>query len=244
VHFRFNGPTPEALVMGRERIYFEHFWNNFAADKTRSIPEADRRAYATAYARPGRMRAGWAYFVSFQQAAHDFARLSQTKLTMPVLSIGGEKSNGDALGKQVKLVATNASSVVLPNTGHWIMEERPQETTDALIRFLNAPPTTASSSPASSVLPQMRLTPAEVRANLTSSTQVGSSGLPGVSTTVLFGKRISPEVLFLCSYINDSIGLVKAMNATGLSAKCAGGAMIDPQNGVVKTELGALSTVS
>src|SRR6202040_1874707 len=37
-HFRFNGPTPEKLVEGRERIYFEHFWNDFAADKTRSIP--------------------------------------------------------------------------------------------------------------------------------------------------------------------------------------------------------------
>src|ERR1700719_2780195 len=43
-HFRFNGATPEALVQGRERTYFEHFWNNFAADKTRSIPEADRKA--------------------------------------------------------------------------------------------------------------------------------------------------------------------------------------------------------
>jgi len=42
-HFRFNGPTPEQLVQGRERIYFEHFWNNFAADKTRSIPEAERK---------------------------------------------------------------------------------------------------------------------------------------------------------------------------------------------------------
>jgi hypothetical protein len=78
----------------------------------------------------------WAYFVSFQQAAKDFAQFSQTKLTMPVLSIGGEKANG--LGKQVKLVATNASSVVLPDTGHWIMEERPKETTDALTRFLGA----------------------------------------------------------------------------------------------------------
>ena len=82
-HFRFNGPTPEALVEGRERIYFDHFWNDFAADKTKSIPEADREAYMTAYARPGRMRAGWAYFVSFQQAAKDFARLSQTKLRCP-----------------------------------------------------------------------------------------------------------------------------------------------------------------
>ena len=103
-HFRFNGPTPEALVQGRERTYFEHFWNDFAADKTHSIPEADRIAYAAAYARPGRMRAGWAYFVSFQQAAKDFAELSQTKLTMPVLAIGGEKANGALLGQQMKIV--------------------------------------------------------------------------------------------------------------------------------------------
>src|SRR5207245_9573324 len=107
-HFRFHGPTPEALVQGRERTYFEHFWNDFAADKTRSIPEADRSAYAAAYARPGRMRAGWAYFVSFQKAARDFALLAETKLTMPVLAIGGEKANGEALGEQVKLVASDA----------------------------------------------------------------------------------------------------------------------------------------
>src|SRR3954463_13870623 len=139
-HFRFNGPTPEAIVRGRERTYFEHFWNDFAADKTRSLPEADRQAYTAAYARPGRMRAGWAYFVSFQQAATDFARLAQTKLTMPVLSIGGDKANGDALGAQVKLVASNTSSVTLRNTGHWVMEERPDEATDALLHFLDARP--------------------------------------------------------------------------------------------------------
>jgi pimeloyl-ACP methyl ester carboxylesterase len=43
-HFRFNGPTPEALVRGRERTYFEHFWNDFASNKAQSIPEADRIA--------------------------------------------------------------------------------------------------------------------------------------------------------------------------------------------------------
>lgn len=138
-HFRFNGPTPEALVQGRERIYFEHFWNDFAAEKTRSIPEADRLAYAAAYARPGRMRAGWAYFVSFQQAAKDFAQLSQTKLTMPVLVIGGEKANGDVLARQMKLVASDVTVVVLKDTGHWVLEERPKETTDALVKFLSHP---------------------------------------------------------------------------------------------------------
>jgi len=135
-HFRFNGPTPEALVRGRERTYFEHFWNDFAADKTHSLPEADRAAYAAAYARPGRMHAGWAYFVSFQQAAKDFAELSRTKLTMPVLAIGGEKANGTVLGLQMKIVATDAAMVVLKDTGHWVLEERPKETTDALMRFL------------------------------------------------------------------------------------------------------------
>src|ERR1700689_889092 len=135
-HFRFNGPTPEALVQGRERTYFDYFWNDFAADKTHSIPEADRQAYAAAYARPGRMHAGWAYFVSFLQAARDFAQLSQTKLTMPVLAIGGEKANGEVLGQQAKLVATDVTVIVLKNTGHWLMEEQPKETTEALQRFL------------------------------------------------------------------------------------------------------------
>ncbi len=135
-HFRFNGPTPEALVQGRERIYFEYFWNSFAADKTRSIPEADREVYAAAYARPGRMRAGWAYFVSFQQAAKDFAEFSQTRLTMPVLALGGEKSLGEFLGQQMKLVASDVTVVVLKDAGHWVLEERPKDTTEALEKFL------------------------------------------------------------------------------------------------------------
>jgi pimeloyl-ACP methyl ester carboxylesterase len=135
-HFRFNGPTPEELVKGRERIYFEHFWNNFAADKTQSIPEADRKAYTVAYSAPGRMRAGWAYFVSFMQAAKDFAELAHTQLTMPVLAIGGEKSLGDVLGQQMKLVASDATVVVWKDTGHWVLEERLKETTEALVKFL------------------------------------------------------------------------------------------------------------
>jgi len=135
-HFRFYGATPEALVQGRERIFFEHFWNDFAADKTRSIPESDRRAYTHAYARPGRMAAGFAYFASFPKTAADFAELSKTQLSFPVLSIGGDKANGAALAAQAKLVASDVTVVVLKDTGHWILEERPDETIAALARFL------------------------------------------------------------------------------------------------------------
>src|SRR5213082_4123518 len=135
-HFRFNGEYPEQLVQGRERTYFEYFWNVFAADKTHSIPEAERKAYTEAYSKPGRMRAAWAYFASWPQLAKDFAQLSQTKLTMPVLSIGGEKSLGNELTAQMKLVANDVTIVVLKDTGHWISEERPKETTEALMNFL------------------------------------------------------------------------------------------------------------
>ncbi len=135
-HFRFNGPKPEALVKGREDIYFSYFWDDLAADKNRSLPPDDRAAYIAAYSRPGRMHAAWEYFVSWPQTAKDFAQLAQTRLTMPVLSIGGEKSLGNELAQQMKLVATNVTVVVLPGTGHWILEERPEDTMDALVKFL------------------------------------------------------------------------------------------------------------
>ena len=135
-HFRFNGPTAEALVKGRENIYFAYFWDDLAADKNRSLPKADRKAYIAAYSRPNRMRASWEYFVSWDQAANDFAEMSQTKLTMPVLSIGGDKSLGEALGAQMKLVAENVTVVIVKNSGHWILEEQPKQTTEALVSFL------------------------------------------------------------------------------------------------------------
>jgi pimeloyl-ACP methyl ester carboxylesterase len=135
-HFRFNGSTPEALVKGRENIYFAYFWNDLAADKNHSIPESDRKAYLAAYSGPGRMRASWQYFVSWPQTAKDFEQMSKTKLAMPVLSIGGDKSLGMALGEQMKLVASNVQVVIVKDAGHWILEEQPKQTTEAIVKFL------------------------------------------------------------------------------------------------------------
>jgi pimeloyl-ACP methyl ester carboxylesterase len=135
-HFRFNGPTPEALVQGREAIYFAYFWNDLAADKTHSLPAEDRGAYVAAYSRPGRMHAGWAYFAAWPDTAKNFAELAQTQLTMPVLSIAGEKASAAILGPQMKRVATNVTVIELKGSGHWLMEERPKETMEALVEFL------------------------------------------------------------------------------------------------------------
>src|SRR5207253_1458660 len=99
-HFHFYGETPLALVTGRERIYFEHFWNDFAADRTRSVPEGDRRIYTDAYARPGGMRAGFEIFRAFERDAQDFARFARTPLPMPMLVLTGQKASGDFLIEQ------------------------------------------------------------------------------------------------------------------------------------------------
>jgi pimeloyl-ACP methyl ester carboxylesterase len=75
-------------------------------------------------------------FCSWPQTAKDLAQMAQTMLTMPVLSIGGDKSLGKPLAKQMKLVATDVTVVIVKNSGHWILEEQPKQTTDALLNFL------------------------------------------------------------------------------------------------------------
>jgi len=135
-HFHFYGEVPLALVAGRERTYLEHFWNDFAADRKRSVPEADRRLYAKAYAQPGAMRAGFEYFRSFERDAADFAQLGQTKLTMPMLVLSGEKAGGPFLIEQAKLVASDVRGQVIAGSGHWLMEEAPKTVIPALLDFL------------------------------------------------------------------------------------------------------------
>jgi pimeloyl-ACP methyl ester carboxylesterase len=136
-HFYFYGDTPLALVKGRERIYFEHFWNDFSADRSKSIKEADRKLYTAAYAQPGGMRAGFSYFSDFDRDAADFGPMSQTKLTMPVLTIAGEKSAGAFLGTQAQLYATNVQSIIVKGSGHWLIDEAPEQVVPALVQFIN-----------------------------------------------------------------------------------------------------------
>jgi pimeloyl-ACP methyl ester carboxylesterase len=136
-HFHFYGETPLALVKGRERIYLEHFWNDFAADRNHSVPEVDRVFYAKEYAQPGHMKAGFEYFKAFEQDARDFAAFAKTPLTMPMLVLSGEKAGGQFLIDQGKMVDTNVEGVIVTGSGHWLMEEAPGQTIPLLVKFLN-----------------------------------------------------------------------------------------------------------
>jgi pimeloyl-ACP methyl ester carboxylesterase len=124
-------------VHGRERIYFEHFWNDFAADGKKSVSEADRQFYTKKYALPDAMKSGMEVFRNFDQDARDNQEFAKTKLTMPMLVLSGEKSGKDLLIAQGKMVDSNAEGVIVPGSGHWIVDEAPGFTIPKLVEFFN-----------------------------------------------------------------------------------------------------------
>ncbi|QDO96819.1 alpha/beta hydrolase [Ferrovibrio terrae] len=133
-HFRFGGPDMERLVKGRERIYLDRFWNEFSANPKR-FTEGSRQHYARLYARPGAMHSGFAQFAAFDQDAIDNKAMlaANGKLKMPVLALGGEKSFGLTMAVVMRAAADNVTEGVVPDSGHWIMEENPKATV-ALVR--------------------------------------------------------------------------------------------------------------
>jgi pimeloyl-ACP methyl ester carboxylesterase len=136
-HFRFGGPDMERLVAGRERIYLDRFWNEFSADPT-AFGEVSRQHYAKLYAQPGAMHAGFAQFAAFDQDAIDNkVFLAKGKLTAPVLAVGGAKSFGTTMAVVMRAAATDVQELVIPNSGHWLMEEQPVATVAAIRAFLD-----------------------------------------------------------------------------------------------------------
>jgi pimeloyl-ACP methyl ester carboxylesterase len=135
-HFSFRGPDVERLVKGRERIYLDRFWNELSAHPG-SIDEATRQHYARLYARPGAMHSAFNQFAAFQQDANDNkVFLAKGKLTMPVLAIGADKSFGPQMASDLQFVATDVTGVVIPDSGHWLMEEQPAATIAAIRDFI------------------------------------------------------------------------------------------------------------
>jgi pimeloyl-ACP methyl ester carboxylesterase len=137
-HFRFGGPDMERLVKGRERIYLDRFWNEFSADPRR-FDEASRAHYAALYARPGAMHSGFAQFAAFDQDAIDNRAwmAGGGKLTMPLLAIGGAKSFGPTMAAVMRAAATDVTEGVVPDSGHWLMEEQPAATVRMISAFLD-----------------------------------------------------------------------------------------------------------
>src|ERR1700722_306175 len=134
--FGFGGPDMERLVAGRERIYLDRFWNEFSLHPER-FDEAKRRHYARLYAMPRAIRSGFAQFAAFGQDAVDSkAYLADGKLSMPVFALGGEAAFGTMMATVMRFAATHVQEAIIPDSGHWIMEENPSATVKFVTDFL------------------------------------------------------------------------------------------------------------
>jgi pimeloyl-ACP methyl ester carboxylesterase/glyoxylase-like metal-dependent hydrolase (beta-lactamase superfamily II) len=210
-HFRFGGPDMERLVRGRERIYLDRFWNEFSADPKR-FGELSRQHYARLYARPGAMRSGFEQFKAFDRDAQDNQELlAAGPLEMPVLAVGGERSFGATMAAVMRFAASNVQEGVIPRAGHWLMEENPDATVDAVAAFLDsrASATVTLQGPERSPEdPKLIWTPASV---------------------VLVKKEVAPNVFAV--YPDDAA----AKNAAGIPAATSGGFIVG-ERGVLVVE--------
>jgi len=183
-HFSFHGPDAERLVQGRERIYLDRIWNAFSGDPGKP-DEATRAYYAAQYALPGAMSAGFAQFTAFSQDVEDNKVFQRTKLTMPVLAVGGEKSFGATEAAVMRNVAINVREAVVPGAGHWLMEESPAFTI-ALVQDFLKDRLPATPQPVRSG-DERRVPPPEFKFPDGPGGGTGTSGVSGIQTVVMKG---------------------------------------------------------
>ena len=127
---------PEALVTGREDIYFGWFYRNYGA---RPLAEEDIAAYLRVYRQPGALRAGFSYYRAIPRDIADNAAIvaGGFKLPMPVLALGGDRSWGRRLEvvESLRRLAVDVQGGVVENCGHWMPEEQPAELLKRLLAF-------------------------------------------------------------------------------------------------------------
>ncbi len=129
---------PEALITGREDIYFGWFYRNYGATP---LSDADIAEYLRTYRQPGALRAGFAYYRAIPQDIADNAAIVATgfRLPMPVLALGGNSAwgRGPEVLNSLTRLATHVQGGVIENCGHWMPEEQPEELLRHLVQFFS-----------------------------------------------------------------------------------------------------------
>ena len=148
--FHQTPDVPEALVQGKEMMYLPWFYRNLAYNPS-AITQADINEYVSHYSAPGGMRAGFEYYRAFPQDAIQNENYSKTKLTMPVLALGGgyiPVFGGNITMPSIiygmKILAQNVQGITVSNSGHFIPEEQPEFVIEQLANFFGNNTTNAS----------------------------------------------------------------------------------------------------
>lgn len=136
-HFRFFGATAVEMIQGKEKPYLDMFFDSFVYPGNPTVSNEVRQALVKDYSRPGRMEAAFKLYSAWvEHDANDNQAFAENKLTIPVLTIGGDHSRGKTLSEQVLHITSQPQSLILQNTGHWVLEEKAEATSGAILDFL------------------------------------------------------------------------------------------------------------
>ncbi|SFB48969.1 Pimeloyl-ACP methyl ester carboxylesterase [Pseudomonas sp. NFIX10] len=128
-HFRFFGKAALTLIQGQEKTYLDMFFDDFVFAGNAQVSRKVRQALVQDYSRPGRMEAAFKLYSAWvEHDANDNLEFSKNKLVVPLLTIGGDHSRGKTLAEQALYIATQPHSLILVDTGHWVLEEQTQAT--------------------------------------------------------------------------------------------------------------------
>lgn len=130
----FTWPVAPTLIQGKEREFLTGFWTTQAFNKD-PFTDAEIAEIINAYSRPGSIAAGFKWFATFDQDARDNRVFSKQKLQMPVLAIGGDHHTGKAVADHARSVATNVRELIIRDSGHWLVQEQPQQVLDGFLDF-------------------------------------------------------------------------------------------------------------
>jgi pimeloyl-ACP methyl ester carboxylesterase len=139
-HFGFNQLTDlnEELVRGRERLFFGYQFAKKAATPD-AIPGYAVDTYVDAIvADPRGLPASFAYYRALDDTIKQNEQRKKTRLTLPVLAVGGARYTGAAAAATMRLVADDVTEVIIDDCGHYVAEERPAQFTKILQDFLVA----------------------------------------------------------------------------------------------------------
>ncbi len=130
---RVNHPLTEQLVQGREDLFFGY---EFAIQGGKPLPEDARSYYFRIFSDPEVLRGSFGFYRAWDSTLAQNEQRKTRPLAMPVLAIGGAASWGDAVGNAMQVLADDVESLVIPDAGHWVAEQAPEELVAALTAFL------------------------------------------------------------------------------------------------------------
>jgi pimeloyl-ACP methyl ester carboxylesterase len=135
--FHQAATLPEQLIAGREREYYSWFYSAFASPSSTPIPESTVDEYLRCYGTAEGTRAGLAYYRAIPEDQRRHASLPRPAIQAPVLAVGGDSGAGrhEEPGLSLSQFADDVTTVVVPNCGHWMMEEQPEAVGQLILDF-------------------------------------------------------------------------------------------------------------